>query len=132
MALSMKLANSTIVLIAIVILYVLISIEFQIEFKGVKLFANDLSDKDVVAALFYEIALSIYLTIFGVIYFVNIPEEFKSRLFISLIMESLVFALTYIIFGHDEPLFIKIISNSIPLSYIIYSYIAYGRIQSHI
>lgn len=132
MALLMKSTNSTKLLIFIVVLYVLLSLDFTLEFSGVKLFANDLTDKDVVNCLIYEIALSIYLTLFGAIYFINIPENFKSRLYVSLIIESFIFAVSYIIFGHDEPFYIKIISNSIPLSYIIYSYIAYGRIQSHI
>lgn len=122
----MKLVNK-ITFIFIVILYVLMSFNFEFSFENSKLFLNDFSDKYIVSAFIYEIILSIYLMFFGAIYFLNINEEFKSRLYASLIIESFVFAVSYIIFGYYQPFYIKIISNSIPLSYIIYSYIAYGK-----
>lgn len=114
------------VVIFAVIFYTLFSFNFKFETSDLRLFDNDFSIQNVADWLFFEFSLCMYFIFIALAYFSNIPKEFKDRLFRAVILEAIITLFRYTIYGYYEPFYIPIISNSIPLAYIIYSYLIYG------
>lgn len=115
------------VVIFAVIFYTLFSFNFKFEQSDLKLFNNDFSIQNVAEWLFFEFSLCMYFIFIALAYFSDIKKEFKDRLFKAVILEAIITITRYTIYGYYEPFYIPIISNSIPLAYIIYSYLIYGR-----
>lgn len=109
------------------IFYTLFSFNFKFEQTDLRLFGNDFSMQNVAEWLFFEFSLCMYFVFIALAYFSNINKEFKDRLFYAIILEAIITLVRYTIYGYFEPFYIPIISNAIPLAYIIYSYLIYGR-----
>lgn len=109
------------------IFYTLFSFNFEFHVTDFKLFGNDFNCQNVAEWLFFEFSLCMYFVFIALAYFSNIPIEFKNRLFMAVILEAIITLFRYTIYGYFEPFYIPIISNALPLAYIIYSYLIYGR-----
>lgn len=109
------------------IFYTLFSFNFEFELTDFKLFGNDFNCQNVAEWLFFEFSLCMYLVFIALAYFSDLNKAFKDRLFMAVILEAIITLVRYTIYGYFEPFYIPIISNSIPLAFIIYSYLIYGN-----
>lgn len=117
------------VVICALIFFILFSFNYNLGQYDVKLFNNDLSCDGVTDWLTYEIVVNIMMVFIGSLGASNIQNKFKKRVFIALIIDSVINIIRYIVFGYYEPFYIPAICNSIPFSYVLYSYFIYGRLD---
>jgi len=116
-----------IIVIIAIVLYCLFSVNLDLGIHDYSLFRNDFSREGVLNWLTFELIASISPFLVGLMGANYISNKFIKRVFIAIQIDAVITFLRYLIFGYDEPIFAPMISNILPLSYIIYSYIVYGR-----
>lgn len=121
--------DKLITLVSATLLYLLFSIEFQIQPFNAVLFGNDFSQEGVADWFVYELALNSLLIMIGVLGCKNVTNKFVKGVFVAVIIDATLTMFRFIIFGYYEPIYMAPITNAIPLSYIFYSYFIYGNMD---
>lgn len=109
--------------------YILFSFKLDLGTYNACLFMNDFSKEGVADWLFYEVCLNSFLILASVLGIKYITNEFIKSVFIAIGIDGVLTLFRFIIFGYYEPSYIAPITNAIPLSYILYSYFIYGRLD---
>lgn len=110
------------------IFYTLFSFRLEIGLFNSKLFLNDFSREGVSEWFIYEITINLFLLFISILGCSH-PVKFVKNVFIAIGIDAVLTMFRFIIFGYYEPNYIAPITNAIPLSYIIYSYFIYGRLD---
>lgn len=110
--------------------YILFSFKPEIGTYNARLFMNDFSKAGVADWLFYEVRVNLFLILISVLGAIYTPKKFIKNVFIAIGIDGVLTLFRFIVFGyHDEPSYVAPITNAIPLSYILYSYFIYGRVD---
>ena len=121
--------NRLLTLVSAALIYLLFSIEFQIEPFNAVLFGNDFSQEGVADWFIYELGLNCLLIMIGILGCKNVTNKFVKGVFAAVIIDAVLTMFRFIIFGYYEPSYMAPITNAIPLSYIFYSYFIYGNMD---
>ena len=117
------------VVIFSLIFFILFSFNYDIGQFNATLFNNDFTLEGVSDWLAYEIVANILVISIGILGINYIQHKFIKRVFIAIIIDGLINIFRYIVFGYYEPFYVPALCNSIPFSYVLYSYFFYGRLD---
>lgn len=117
------------VVILSLIFFILFSFNYDLGQFDSKLFNNDFACEGVADWLLYEIFINVMIISVGILGVSSVSKPFIKRVFIALILDGIINIFRYIVFGYFEPFWIPALCNSVPFSYILYSYFFYGRLD---
>lgn len=109
--------------------WALFSFNIELAPFNATLFSNDFMEEGVAAWLFYELTIYTFLILIGGVGAANCTKPFIKRVFRALVLDGVISIFRFIVFGYYEPSFIAPLCNALPLSYIIYSYFVYGKLD---
>lgn len=117
------------IVILLTLCYILFSFDIVIEPFYAKIFDNDFSQEGVADWLYYQLKVNFFILIISLLGLVNKHKVFTQGVLLAIVIDAILNIFESLIFGYYALIYISAIINAIPLAYIYYYYVFYGRLD---